>query len=630
MPNGYTGKILRVDLTRGTIEVEEPPEALYRKYLGGSALGLHYLLQEAPRRVDPLGPENVLVLALGVLTGAPISGQSRMTAVSRSPLTGAVADSQCGGFFPAEMKFAGYDAIVLLGRAARPMYLWIHDGHAELRPADHLWGKLTGEVEDILRQELGDDKIEVLQTGPAGEKGVRFAALMNMANRANGRTGTGAVMGSKNLKAVVVRGSAKPPLADRAAVIQLARWGASNFEESDVYGLGLLGTAEVLAGQNKAGGLPTNNWVSGAFDGWEALDGKTMANTILKERDTCYACTVRCKRVVEVSEGPYQSEPRYGGPEYETLSTFGSYCGIDDLKAVATANQLCNQYGMDTISCGATIAWAMDAFAQGMLTTDDTGGIELRFGDPAVMVRLTEMIGKREGFGDVLAEGSARAAARIGRGSEDLVVAVKGQEMPAHMPQVKRSLALIYAVNPFGADHQSSEHDPSWKPYPERMAEIGVTGEPVPNKVLNQEKVHFALQTQIAYSCLDSVNVCQFVFGPAWHLYAMGQLAEAVRAVVGWDVTVDELMQVGERRLNMLRAYNAREGIGREADVLPKKIYKALVGGRSDGIAVSLEELEQAKDAYYAMAGWDVASGTPTRAKLDELDLSWVADDLGL
>jgi aldehyde:ferredoxin oxidoreductase len=628
MPNGYAGRILHVDLTRGSLETETPPEDFYRMYMGGSALGMHYLLRETKRGVEPLSPENVLVLALGVLTGAPISGQSRMTAVARSPLTGAVGDSQCGGFFPAEMKFAGFDAIVIRGRATDPSYLWIHEGEAELRPAGHLWGKITGDVEDLLQEELGDERIQVLQIGPAGEQGVRFAALMNMANRANGRTGMGAVMGSKNLKAVVVRGSKKPGLAHRASVVELARWGAANFEESDVYGLGLFGTAEVLDGQNKAGGLPTRNWKSGAFEGWEALDGKTMASSILKQRDTCYACTVKCKRVVEVTDGPYRSDPRYGGPEYETLSTFGSYCGIDDLRAVATANQICNQYGMDTISCGATIAWAMDAFEQGLLTREDTGGLELRFGDAAMMVRLTEMIGKREGFGAVLGEGSARAAAQIGRGTEDLVVAVKGQEMPAHMPQVKRSLALIYAVNPFGADHQSHEHDPSWKDYPERMAEIGVTGEPEKNKVLNDRKVHFALQTQYAYSALDSVNMCQFVFGPAWHLYSMGQLQEAVVAVTGWEVTVDELMQVGARRLNMLRAFNAREGIGREADVLPKKLQRALQGGRSDGILVTVEEVEQAKDQYYAMAGWDVASGTPTRARLEALDLGWVADML--
>jgi len=626
MPHGYTGKILHVELTRRTLEIEEPPETFYRTYLGGSAVGAHYLLRGTSPGIDPLGPENILVLALGVITGAPVSGQSRMTAVAKSPLTGAVGDSQCGGFFPAEMKFAGFDAIVLRGRADEPLYLWIHEGQAELRPAGHLWGKITGEVEDILRAELGDNKIEVLQCGPAGERLVRFAALMNMANRANGRTGMGAVMGSKNLKAVVVRGTAKPSLADRGKVIEAARWGAAHFEESDVYGLGLFGTAEVLEGQHKAGGLPTRNWDSGAFDNYLALDGKTMSQTILKERDTCYACTVKCKRVVEVTEGPYRADPRYGGPEYETLATFGSYCGIDDMKAIATANQICNQYGMDTISCGATIAWAIDSFEHGLLTEADTGGMALRFGDAAVMVRLTEMIARREGFGDVLAEGSARAAARLGRGTEDLVVAVKGQEMPAHMPQVKRSLALIYAVNPFGADHQSHEHDPSWKAHPARMAEIGLTEEPQPNKVLNEGKVRFALLTQYAYSCLDSVNVCQFVFGPAWHLYGMGQLAEVVQAVTGWPVTVEELQRVGERRLNMLRAYNAREGIGREADTLPKKMHKALVGGKSDGIAVTAEEVEQAKDVYYAMAGWDVATGVPTRRKLEDLDLAWVAD----
>lgn len=629
MAYGYHGNILHVDLTRGTLETEHPPEEFYRTYMGGSALGLHYLLRFTPAQADPLGPDNTLILALSALTGAPISGQSRMTAVAKSPLTDTVGDSQCGGFFPAEMKFAGFDAVVLRGRSPRPVYLWLHNGEAELRPAEHLWGKVTGEAEAMIRQELGDDKVQVAQCGPAGEKGVRFSAIMNMSNRANGRNGLGAVMGSKNLKAVAVRGTDKPPLADRRAVIEMAKWGAAHFEASDAYGLGLLGTAEIVGSQNKAGGLPTHNWDHGTFEGWQPLDGKTMADTILKERDTCYACTVRCKRVVEIREGPYTADPLYGGPEYETISTFGTYCGIDDLHAVARASQLCNMYGMDTISCGATIAWAMDCFAHGLITTADTGGLDLSFGNTASMVRLTEMIGKREGFGDLLAEGSARAAARLGRGTEDLVVAVKKQELPAHMPQVKRSLALIYAVNPFGADHQSSEHDPAYKAYPERMAEIGLTN-PQPNKVLNEEKVRFALQTQYVYSALDSVNMCQFVFGPAWQLYGTGQLAETMRAITGWDVTVEELIRLGERRLNMLRAFNAREGIGREADMLPKKLHKALVGGKSDGLFVPPEEVEQAKDTYYAMAGWDVASGTPTRARLEQLDLAWVADLVGV
>jgi aldehyde:ferredoxin oxidoreductase len=629
MPYGYHGRILQVNLSTGSIDVEHPEDTFYRTYVGGSALGLYYLLRHAPKGIDPLSQDNVLVLALSVLTGAPISGQSRMTAVAKSPLTEAVGDAQCGGFFPAELKFAGFDAIVIQGRAPSPVYLWVHDGEAELRSADHLWGLVTGEVQERIHEEHGDKKIEIAQCGPAGENLVRFASIINMANRANGRTGMGAVMGSKNLRAVAVRGKEKPPLADRRGLFELARWGAENFENSDVYGLGLFGTAEIMQFQNKDGGLPTHNWSSGYFVNAMTLDGTTMAKTILKDRDTCYACTVRCKRVVEVAEGPYQIDPLYGGPEYETLATFGSYCGIDDLKAVAYANQLCNMYGMDTISCGATIAWVMDCFENGILEKEDTGGIELRFGDAEATVRMTEMIGKREGFGDLLAEGSARAADKIGRGAEDLVVAVKKQEMPAHMPQVKRSLGLIYAVNPFGADHQSHEHDPSYNRYPVRMAEIGLTN-PQPDDVLNEEKVRYALTTQHAYSCLDTVNMCQFVYGPAWQLYGMSQLTEAVRCITGWDVTLRELLRIGERRLNLLRAFNAREGIGREADVLPNKMFKALIGGVSDGVALTFEEIDQAKNLYYEKCGWDVETGWPTRDKLEELGLTWVADELGV
>jgi aldehyde:ferredoxin oxidoreductase len=629
VPYGYHGQILHVDLTAGSITIETPEEAVYRRYMGGSALGATYLLQEMAAGVDPLGPENILVLALSVLTGAPISGQSRLTAVAKSPLTGAIGDAQAGGFFPAALKFAGFDAIVLRGRAPEPVYLWIDDGAMAIRPAGHLWGKVTGEAEALLREELGDPKIEVLQIGPAGENLVRFAAIMNMSNRANGRTGMGAVMGSKNLKAIAVRGNRRPPLADRRAVISLAKAGADGFEESGVYSLGILGTAGDLAGLQEGGMLPAHHWRSGVFDGWQAIDGRTMADTILQKRDTCYACTVRCKRVVAVDDSLYPADPLYGGPEYETLATFGSYCDVDNLKAIAHANQLCNMYGMDTISCGATIAWVMDCFEQGILTEADTGGMPIHFGDEAAMVRLVEMIARREGFGDLLAEGSARAAAQLGRGATELLAEVKGMELPAHTARVKRSLSLIYGVNPFGADHQSSEHDPGYEQYPARMAQIGLT-DPQPVEVMNEEKVRFALRTQYLYSCLDSINLCQFVFGPAWQLYGPEELVQTVRQITGWEVTVEELMAVGQRRLNLLRAFNAREGLGREQDTLPKKLQQALIGGPSDGRFVPLAEFEQAKDWYYEQAGWERETGTPTRATLEGLELGWVADLLEL
>ena len=643
MPNGYQGKILHLNLTDRTLATEEPPEAFYRTYMGGSALNLHYLLREMVPGVDPLGPDNILGLSVGVATGAPISGQSRMTATAKSPLTGAIGDSQCGGFWPAELKFAGFDAIIVRGKASSPVYLWVHHGKAEIRDASHLWGKVTGDVEKAIREELGDQKIEVMQIGPAGEKRVRFACLINMCNRANGRTGMGAVMGSKNLKAVAVRGDQKPAIADRGALTELGRWGFEVFPKSGVAGLGKYGTPNVVSLQQSMGGLPSFNFNSGVFDGWKTIDGPTIYETVLKGRDTgkqdqegrdtCFGCLIRCKRVVEIKEGPYKVDPLYGGPEYETVATLGSYCGVDDLAATCKANEICNKYGLDTISCGATISWAMEAFEAGVVTSKDTGGLKLKFGDGETMVKLTEMIGKREGFGDLLAEGSARAAQRLGRGAEFLITG-KSQEAPAHMPQVKRSLSLIYAVNPFGADHMSSDHDPSYEAgfeyFKARLGVLGLT-QPQKPRSLGPEKVNCARKTQHLYSLLDSLNLCQFAFGPSWQLYGPEETVKMLRAVTGWNVTIEELLAVGERRLNMMRSFNAREGINRNQDTLSEKFFqKALKGGPSDGWKVDKAEWEAARDEYYRQSGWDVTLGTPTRRTLERLGLGWVADKVGL
>jgi len=643
MKQGYNGRILRVDLSSSTLTVEEPSEEFYRTYLGGSALNMYYILKELSAGVDPLDPENMLCLSVGVVTGAPVSGQSRMTATAKSPLTGCIGDSQCGGFFPAELKFAGFDGIIIKGKAPKPVYVWVHDGEAEIRDASHLWGTVTGEAERAIREELGDPKIEVAQIGPAGEKIVRFAAIINRSNRANGRNGMGAVMGSKNLKAVAVRGTKKPVLADPKGLRELARAGAKAFPTSDVCDLGKYGTAVTTGFQQEVGGLPSFNFTSGVFDGWKAIDGTTMYDTILKGaekgeqdrhgRDTCFGCVIRCKRVVEIKEGPFQVDPLYGGPEYETTGTFGNYCGIDNLAAVAKANEICNKYGLDTISCGATIAWAMEAFEAGILTREDTGGLDLRFGQTESMVKLTEMIARREGFGEVLGEGSARAVERLGRGSEYLITS-KGQEAPAHMPQVKRSLALIYAVNPYGADHQSHEHDPfyedSYESYADRLAPMGLT-KPQKPQSLGPEKVRFARQTQYFYNLMNSVTVCQFACGPAWQLYGPQDVVKMVQTVTGWDVTLEELQAVGERCVNMQRAFNAREGIDRDQDTLPDKFFTTpLKGGPSDGWKLDRGEFETALEEYYRQSGWDVKKGTPTRETLARLGLDWVADSLRL
>ncbi len=630
MPNGYTGNILHVDLTKGTLTTENPPEGFYRKYLGGSAMGMHYILKEIKPGADPLGPDNVLTIMLSATTGAPISGQSRATVNAKSPLVDGIGDSQMGGFFPAEMKFAGFDGLVIKGKASKPVYLSLNEGKAELREASHLWGKTTSEVDAILKKELGDDKIEIAQVGPAGEKLSRLASVINMANRAAGRTGMGAVMGSKNLKAVVVRGKSKRlPVADAKMINTLARAGASTLDSNpDVKGLQEHGTAGVVSFQNATGTLPTRNYNEGQFEDFEPISGEVMTETILKERDTCYACTVNCKRVVETEWQGKPVERKHGGPEYETLSTFGSYTGVKDLDAIAYVNKICNEYGLDTIGTGATVAWAMECYENGVFTEAEVG-FPLKFGDAAAMVQITEMLAKREGFGNVLAEGSRKAADRLEKG-HDYLITVKGSEAPAHMPQAKRSLGLIYAVNPFGADHQSSEHDPMVEEgasdlYMGRLKMLGFDHTLTPRS-LGEDKVRYALRTQHFYSFLDSADLCQFVWGPAWTLYGPQEAVDFVKAVTGWnDFSLDELMKVGERRLNMLRVFNAREGLSRKDDKLPKKFFKALKGaGPTANVALTDEEMTKAQDLYYEMSGWDTTTGNPTPETLKRLELEWV------
>ncbi|HET8532241.1 MAG TPA: aldehyde ferredoxin oxidoreductase family protein [Methylomirabilota bacterium] len=626
-----TATVYHVDLTRGTIQTRTLPEDVYRKYPGGSALAAYLVLQAIPVGADPLGPDNVLAMAVSPLTGLAISGQSRMTACARSPLTGAIGDSQCGGFFPAEMRAAGADALVFTGQSPEPVYLWLADGRAELRPAKHLWGKVTADVDRLLKEEVGDPKAEVAQIGPAGENLVRFAAIMNMVNRANGRTGLGAVMGSKRLKAVVVRGSKspKPVMAEEFRGL-VKRLKAMQEMNPGIGWFGEYGTAGVLAIQDKMGGQPTRNYSEGTFEQCKDIDGSTMVKTILKERDTCYACVVKCKRVVEVVDPEIPVDPIYGGPEYETLTFFGSMCGVGDLKLLARASADANMYGMDTISAGATIAWAMEARTKGLL---DDRGLGLEWGDGRAVLRAIEAIALRRGVGDLLAEGSLRAATTLGPAAVDLTVTVKGQELPAHMPQHKRSLGLIYAVNAFGADHQSSEHDSMLKSKPgslhqRRLAELGEFGN-LDLRDLSDEKVRFAYTTQCFYSALDSLGLCQFVWGPSWQLYGPAETVELVRYGTGWDASMTELLRMGERRIHLLRAFNARERIGKSADVLPKKLFEPLGGkGPTAGVALTTGEFEHARDTYYRLAGCDPDTGYPTRARLADLGLEWVAEQI--
>jgi aldehyde:ferredoxin oxidoreductase len=637
MPYGYAGKILRVDLSKKELSVETPSEAFYRTYLGGSALNLYYLLKEMDAGVDPLSPDNMLAFSVSALTGARVSGASRLTISAKSPLTDAIGDSQSGGFFPATLKFAGFDAVIVKGKAASPVYLWLDNGKAELRDAANLWGKTTEVVEAEIKDELGDSKnLEILQIGPAGEIGVKYACILSMCCRANGRTGMGAVMGSKNLKAIVVRGTNEPEIADTAALKEVVRTGAELFKKPANSGFGKYGTAITVGGNNGMGGLPTNNWQSGTFDGWEDIDGTTVYEKVLlgakegkqdsRGRDTCFSCIVRCKRVAEIKEGPHQVDPVFGGPEYETISSLGSYCGVNDLAAVCKANELCNQYGVDTISCGATISWAMEAFEAGVLTTEQTGGLEIKFGDGDMVVRLVEMIAKREGFGALLAEGSARVVEEIGAGEEFLITSKK-QEAPAHLPQVNRGLALFYAMNPFGADHMGCDHDVAYTEenygaFEKRLSYLGLTN-PLSMSSLQPAKVEWVRKTQHLFSFMDSANLCQLCWGASWTLYGPQDIVQMVGAVTGWDMSIDEILEVGERRLAMMRLFNQREGFDSKDDSLPANFFnQPLKGGVSDGVVVDEEEFNAALKEYYRQSGWDEATGHPTAETLNRLGLN--------
>ena len=636
MTKGYAGKILRVDLTKSQITTEEPPDSFYRRYMGGSALNMYYLLKEMVPRVDAFSPDNILAFSVSALTGVQVAGLSRLTVTAKSPLTDAIGDSQSGGYFPAKLKFAGFDAVIVKGKAASPVYLWIDNGQVELRDATHLWGRTTGDVETAIFDEVADERdVEVLQIGPAGEKGVRYASIMSMCSRANGRTGMGAVMGSKNLKAIAVRGSEKPSIANADALKEVVRAGAQGFKNKGIQGFGKYGTTSLVAMQSGVGGLPTRNWQSGVFDAAEQIDGRRLYKEFLqgaeegkqesRGRDSCFGCMIRCKRVTGFDTGTYSVDPKFGGPEYETLAALGSYCGIDDLPAVCKANELCNKYGIDTISCGATISWAMETFESGRLTTEHTDGMELRFGDTEAMLRLVEMIGEREGFGNVLAEGSARVAEKFGVG-EEFLTASKKMEAPAHMPHMKKAYVLMYAVNPFGADHMSSE---GGLQYTEKVHEyfqeqLGASGLPAPSpvNVLQPEKIEFVRLTQKMYSFMDSANMCMLVWGINWSLYGPQNMVDLIRAVTGWDVSLAEILEIGERRLVMMKLFNAREGIGAEEDNLPAKFFHSpLVGGPTDGVTVDEEELKSALTEYYRQCGWDELTGDPSADTLTRLGL---------
>ncbi|MHB1131175.1 MAG: aldehyde ferredoxin oxidoreductase family protein [Chloroflexota bacterium] len=624
MPNGYRGKILRVNLTERRTEIEEQNDAFYRRYLGGIGLVTYYLLKEMKPGVDALSPDNVFVFAAGPVTGAPIGGSGRNGVGAKSPLGGALGTSEAGGHFGAELKRAGFDAIVVEGKADKPVYLWVTENNVEIKDASHLWGLTTGQAQAQLRLDHGDRFVRTSLIGPGGENMVRFASVTNDLFATHGRTGMGAVLGSKNLKGVAVRAKTPVPLANPDKIKDMAKWMASN---KQMYtSLSTYGTGAGMRGFNLIGNLPTRNFRDGDFPQVDAISGETIKATINIGMDGCFACPIRCKKVVKV-EGNYLAEPEYGGPEYETLAAFGSNCGVDNLQAIAQAHSMCNGNSLDTISAGATIAFAMECFENGILTKDDCDGLDLSWGNGDSMLALLDQIIRREGIGNLLAEGTRRAAQQLGRGAEQFAMECRGVEFGMHEPRVKPALGVGYTVANHGGDHNLGIHDTFF----EKEATIA------PHKAIGVYDVmdHYELTPR---------KMAAFGYGKIWRIlnnhlvmcvflpWSYQQVVEIVSACTGWDTNVFELMQTGQRAINLGRVFNLREGVGMEEDKLPERFFSPPTAGQiaADGQALDHDSFRKAQQSYYRLLGWDAETGVPTYDKLAELGVSWAAEQAGI
>lgn len=606
---GYTGKILRVELSENKITIEEPGTKFYRKYLGGAGFIAYYLYKETKQGIDPLGPENKLIFTVGPLTGVAIAGNARSCVGAKSPISGGIIKSEAGGNWGPELKHAGFDAVIIEGKANKPVYLWIEDGKAIIKDASHLWGKETRETERAIREELGDEKIQVSMIGPGGENVVRFACIMNGLIDAHGRGGSGAVMGSKNLKAIAVRGHGRPEVESEDDVRRLRRWVNENKQLwAGMAESGTAGHGSMIEMMVTRGNLSVNNFRDGILP--NANEADCM---LIRERmEGCWACPIRCKKVMK-SEGKYKADPEYGGPEYETIGAVGTNCGVTDIKAISLGSQICNANSLDSISAGMTVSFAMECFENGLLTIEDTGGIELKFGNADAMIKTLELIVKREGIGDLLAEGTKIAAQKIGKGAEKYSMEVKGVNIPMHEPRLKHALGVGYMVNPHGADHCANLHDErispaQYKPY---MGEID------PPKLEDYGAVKTAMLRYAIFERFirDSLTMCMFV------PYSLSQLVELTNAVTGLDMTTNEMFTIAERACTMYRLYNLREGLNVDDDQLPDRFYEGKSGALADK-PCDPEAMLESRNYYYTLMGWDTKTGIPLKQKIEELQIN--------
>jgi aldehyde:ferredoxin oxidoreductase len=617
---GGHGKILRVNLSDGKVSKEDIPEDLFDRYLTGAGLATHYLYHDVPRGADPLGPENELILMTGTLTGTVAPSTGRFNWVFKSPLTGIWAQSNSAGFWGVDFKKTGYDGIIFRGISPKPVYLVIDHDKAEIRDAEHLWGKSVSQTTQLIKQELGDE-FEVDCIGIGGENQVRYAGIMNDLHRAAGRCGGGAVMGSKRLKAIAVHGNKRVKLADAKAFKEVAK---KQFELLDQHmfkiALETFGTNVVIDLVNARGGFPTRNWQTGVFPELEEINAQALSEKVLVEPFGCFACPLKCARRSEIRTGKYKGN-KGEGPEYESVGTLGGQCQVTDMEAITMAHYLCDDYGIDTISTGSTIAFAIECYEKGVLTKSDTDGLELNFGDPDIIVELVHKIAKREGFGDLLAEGTRRMSQKLNKGSEKYAMNVKGLELPAYDSRAVQITGLAFAVANRGGDHVTAYiQGPTFLDVPFLCIPDSQIKDPL---VADPEEVHVLVDLENVMTALDTLGACKFM----GFCVASEEWVELVAHCLGREFTYDDMVKLGERAYNLARVFSVREGLTRADDTLPARLLEEPL---PDGPAAGKvnENLPAMLDKYYELRGWDKATGKPTPEKLRELGLEEYIPDI--
>jgi aldehyde:ferredoxin oxidoreductase len=618
---GYNGKILRINLTDQTAKVEGLSAQVAKEYIGGAGFGIKYLYDEIKAGTDPLGPGNKLIFATGPFTGTTIPCASRMAVAAKSPLTNGMGVALTGGHFPTEVKFAGYDVIIIEGKAEKPTYVWIKDGEVKFKDAATLWGLRTLDCQQLIKNDLNDQNVRIACIGPAGERLSKISCIINEM-RAAGRKGLGAVMGSKNLKAIAIRGSGPVPIAsrDKFTVARGAMTGAMK-ESPILYSqFSKLGTPLTVDVTCALGIFPGKNFSeTGVFAPVDRI-GVEVQITRNTGAEHCYGCPVGCSQLKLARTAPYTGILAEG-PEFETMYSFGGETGVDNIDAIIAADRLCDEFGLDTISAGVAIGFAMELFEKGILTTADTGGLDLRFGNHEAMVSLLRMIAYREGLGNLLADGVKAAAAKIGKGSEKYAMHVKGLELPGYDVRGAKAHGLNYATAYTGADHNRGYafQEIFGIPLPYAVDRFAVEGKGKLTK-WNQD---------VRMVTCDCATMCAFLLDMAVSHMATMNTANLMEAVTGVSYTPDEIQKVGERLNNLARAFNVREGFTRADDRLPERLMtEPLKDGASKGHCISKRDLEQMLNEYYTERGWDVETGIPTRGKLKELGLESVADEL--